>query len=287
MKSLGKYFIAGALLSVIGLVSCSKDDDDPVVDRGEAVKVEAPAGRIVDVQSRWVGTGNCVIEYYDKTNTADMIMNAAATSVQTYTFSVPDFPFKIKNGIRSSEGKINHDDGETSFSIFSGPVPSNIATPEEAVVFSAKILVDSYKNYYQLVYIPNKSVCVGSTDVKSAMGTFTTKETSYLITFLSDSKAEIMVKNAKFAQNMPSVGDMVFSGLDVTYNEDGFVLTSASLIPTIAGVPYPSFAISDLRMEVDLEELGDADFTFKCSAFGQVFTVVADDMYCLPVGQNR
>ena len=129
-------------------------------------------------------------------------------------------------------------------------------------------------------------MCVGSTDVKSAMGNFNTKETSYLITFLSDTKAEITVKNAKFAQNMPSVGDMVFSNLNVAYNEDGFVLTSPSLITTIAGVPYPSFAISDLRMEVDLEDLGDADFTFKCSAFGQVFTVDADDMNCLPLAKK-
>ena len=172
---------------------------------------------------------------------------------------------------------------KTNFSIFSGPVPSNIATPDDAVVFSARISGRSNGDYYKVVYIPNKSVCVGSTDVKSAMGNFNTKETSYLITFLSDTKAEITVKNAKFAQNMPSVGDMVFSNLNVAYNEDGFVLTSSSLIPTIAGVPYPSFAISDLRMEVELEDLGDADFTFKCSAFGQVFTVDADDMNCLPL----
>lgn len=283
-KTFATYLLAFMAASLGSLTSCDKDD--PIVDRGEAVKVESPAGRIFLVQENWVGTGNCVIEYYDNVNTADMVMQGTSTGGKTLTFGVPELPFEVKNGIRSSDGKMNYVDGETNFSIFSGPAPSNIATPEDAVVFSARISGRSNGDYYKVVYIPNKSVCVGSTDVKSAMGNFNTKETSYLITFLSDTKAEITVKNAKFAQNMPSVGDMVFSNLNVAYNEDGFVLRSPSLIPTIAGVPYPSFAISDLRMEVDLEDLGDADFTFKCSAFGQVFTVDADDMNCLPLAKK-
>ncbi len=284
-KNFRKYLLAGAaLLAVAGLSSCSKDDPDVTIDRGDAETVTSPAGRLFMSKSG-VGTAACTIEYYEKTKTADVRINSTMSNGMSFTYTYTDVPYKTdKNGLREIDATVKEQGNQTSskVEIYSGSVPSSILLTEEAVVFSAKA-----DDTQSVVFIPNKSVCAGSTAVTSAAGTFTTKETSYIISFTSDTKADITVKNAKFAQNMPSVGDMVFSNLDVTYNEDGFVLTSASLIPTIAGVPYPTFAISDLRMEVDLEDLGDADFTFKCSAFGQVFTVKADDMYCLPTAQNR
>ena len=199
-------------------------------------------------------------------------------------------PFKLlPDGTREIDADkiINGQYGDKYSDIESlvGKLPASELNPDGAEIFSFALTRNLDYTTYGLTFIPATSVMNGTTVITSgAAGSFTTTETSYLLSIKADGTADLTVRNAKFAQGMPAVGDMSFKGLDLTCSDDGFVATKESLIPSIAGVPYPTFAISKLRLEADLEGRGDADLTFECNAFGRNYTVVASDMTCLPQG---
>lgn len=264
------------ILVVAGLASCGGDEPQPAVDRGEAVSVTSPDGRVV-VSGEMIQPAKCTIDYYAKDKKADVTVKLA----NGYAYSATEVPYKIQEG----RNVIDYTDSSNSTVVKSttGPMPTNMATTEAAEIFS----LNMRSGTADVLFVPAKSICVGQTTVTSASGSFSNKEASYLVTFFSDRIATITVHNAKFAANMPAVGDMEFADLNVTYTAKGFELNSDNLIPTIGGVPYPSFAISALHFAADLNGLGSATFTFTCGAFGQSFKVNATDLCCLPVSSGR
>lgn len=130
----------------------------------------------------------------------------------------------------------------------------------------------------EITVIPTTIICRGITEVAlPGTDTFRSADTFYTITIAPDGQtADLIVSNARFAQNMPSVGDMLFASLAVTFEDGGYELKSTSLIPSIGGVPYPAFAITDLDIDVDLSS--DADIEFSCGALGRSYRVEADDL---------
>lgn len=282
--------IAG-ILSLAALASCGGGSDEPEPDRGAAVTVTAPAGYVGLCGANVLMPVDGTIDYYEN-HTADIKMKGLkpVTGSGGVTYSgdliIPGLPWKaLANGIRAIDQKAITDVGaQMTVEAYSGDIPATAIAADGATVFSFEYsqTASAVRSH---VYIPARAVSRGTTRISSASGVFTSDETSYLITVKEDGSADLTLHNAKFAQNMPPVGDMLFPSLALEVTADGFVLTSASLIPSIGGVPFPSFAITELRMEVDLEELGDADLTFVCNVFGQPHTVTASDMTCCPVGK--
>ena len=282
----------------MAFASCGGDDDEPVVDRGEAVVMESPAGYLYGYKNKSLLIPSTItISYYDNVKTADIAIDGFATASDGASYSLKDkievVPFKLlPDGTREIDADkiINGQYGDKYSDIESlvGKLPASELNPDGAEIFSFALTRNLDYTTYGLTFIPATSVMNGTTVITSgAAGSFTTTETSYLLSIKADGTADLTVRNAKFAQGMPAVGDMSFKGLDLTCSDDGFVATKESLIPSIAGVPYPTFAISKLRLEADLEGRGDADLTFECNAFGRNYTVVASDMTCLPQGSGR
>lgn len=100
---------------------------------------------------------------------------------------------------------------------------------------------------------------------------------TYWVDFdFSDSKADIYIYNAKFLGNMPSL-NMVFEDVDLSISAGEYVLSSESLIPTCAGVPFPSFPISKLKGTLDFSK--GMSLEFHCDFRGTDYTVNFDGKY--------
>lgn len=121
--------------------------------------------------------------------------------------------------------------------------------------------------------IPESIWYVADTEVTSPMGLpYTTSETSYIVNLKPDEgKADLTINNPKFAAEMPTLSQMEFGGMSLQMTPTGYVIVSDSLIPSISGTPYPSFAVSDLSLSGTM----DASGTLQFNCMG-TFTAHAD-----------
>ena len=123
---------------------------------------------------------------------------------------------------------------------------------------------------YDVTNVPYRTIFTGATEtVNSTDNTaFETTKTTYAVDIDPKSMIGVLkITNAAFAENMPSL-NMEFPGLVVIVEDGGYRLHSDMLIPTIAGTPYPRFAISDFEMDVDLD--GDSHLEFGCMSIYKV-----------------
>lgn len=128
---------------------------------------------------------------------------------------------------------------------------------------------------YEVNAIPYTSVLSGTSITTNATAGTTFQSTKTVYTFSIDPqtrKADIIVTGASFAANMPSLGDMHFDDVDVTFTDSGYSLYCAALTPSISGTPYPNYAITNLMGDVDPDD-NETDFQFNCM---RVFTVKAE-----------
>lgn len=109
----------------------------------------------------------------------------------------------------------------------------------------------------------------------SSSNGYTSTSTLYIVSLdFGSSLAKIDIYNAVFAQGMPAQ-DMQFANIPFTYDaEANITLRSDRLIPTIAGVPYENYPISNLSATIDSES-HDGTVNFTCSVHGAPFTVAA------------
>ena len=120
----------------------------------------------------------------------------------------------------------------------------------------------------------------GTTTAKANGNSFTSTKSLYSITLdFENRQAAIRIANAQFAENMPSLGVMEFSGIPFTMAEDGekIILNCEALVPSISGTPYPDFPITALHGEI---EIGDGmDLDFICGFRGVPYQVEVDVDY--------
>lgn len=94
--------------------------------------------------------------------------------------------------------------------------------------------------------------------------------------------ADIRITNAKFAEAMPLM-QMDFPNIPfiVSNNSNEVSFNAESLVPTIKGVPYPSFPITELSGK--LEPTGKGNLKFNCGVRGVTYNVDANlDLLSLP-----
>lgn len=280
----GALLLAGALTGL--LTSCGGDDDKPAPDRGEVVAtVTFPAG-LTYVSPQ----GNSAKGYISKTTgyAATMYQNLTAdlNLAGGINAKITDVPYKnATNGTIEADGTNIKSSGDyTGFKEVEfeyGPVNPAIPAVDTDNGFTIHCSLTASDNT-ELLFIPSQVVCCGTTVVTSASTEpFSSTATTYLITLKSAAKAKVTVRNARFAQSMPAVGDMVFDDIDIVrFDDDGYYLASASLVPSIMGVPYPSFAITDFSAYIDIDDYDDADsnISFACGALGRAYQVKASKL---------
>ena len=84
----------------MAFASCGGDDDEPVVDRGEAVVMESPAGYLYGYKNKSLLIPSTItISYYDNVKTADIAIDGFATASDGASYSLKDkieeVPFKL------------------------------------------------------------------------------------------------------------------------------------------------------------------------------------------------
>lgn len=86
--------------------------------------------------------------------------------------------------------------------------------------------------------------------------------------------ADIRITNAKFAQGMPLM-QMDFPNVtfSVQNNTNSILFSAESLVPSIKGVPFPSFPITELTGTLDAK--GKGTLNFNCGVRGVTYNVNA------------
>lgn len=175
-------------------------------------------------------------------------MKVSASAKTGYTFTIGSNTAVYINGEKNSAYTISSFKGV----VFDYEMSSSfvINTPE------GNFTVNGYRK--NQVYPETKAV------ITSQMGSpFSWNDANMVVGLSLESKgSSITLYQIKFAETMPNAMDnMKFDGLVLTPTISGYRLTSQSLIPTIAGTPYPNYAITDLVCDISGTT---AYLTFKC-----------------------
>lgn len=134
---------------------------------------------------------------------------------------------------------------------------------------------------YEVTNIPYRAVFEGTTTTTNNIkqSKFVSTKTTYVVDInMKNMTGVLKINSPSFAANMPTLGTMEFAGLDVTLIDGGYVLTCAQLIPTIAGIPYPPYEITNLKMTVELD--GESELRFNCMKNEQGDAIYTVDAEC-------
>ena len=102
---------------------------------------------------------------------------------------------------------------------------------------------------------------------------FTTTVTTYLVNFITSTKANVTIVSAQFAQRMPQM-TMVFPDVDVEMTASGYVFKADELIPKISDTPMPNYKVTNFRMETSSKG-AVASVAFNCNIRGLNYSVAA------------
>ena len=97
--------------------------------------------------------------------------------------------------------------------------------------------------------------------------------TTYLVNFITSTKANVTIVSAQFAQRMPQM-TMVFPDVDVEMTASGYVFKADELIPKISDTPMPSHKVTNFRMETSSKG-AVASVAFNCNIKGLNYSVAA------------
>lgn len=144
--------------------------------------------------------------------------------------------------------------------------PENDAFEEPASGMAVSFEVDGV---YELTNVARRTLFAGTTETVNAAApgspAFVSTVTTYAVTLNADNtKADLEIINASFAAEMPKL-NLKFEDLDVTFDEEGFALASARFIPKFNGAPMPSFEVTNLWLEAELD--GRSELKFHCMTF--------------------
>lgn len=130
-------------------------------------------------------------------------------------------------------------------------------------VYAIRMLVNGR---YTVNVIPTQMLYFGTTTTTkySDNSTFTTSVPKYAFTLDPDKKlATLDITGAQFVEAMPGM-NMTFGEIPFEIEGNTLKFKKDALIPTIKGVPYPNFPISDFESAVQM--LNSASINFNCDA---------------------
>lgn len=261
------------------MASCGGSDENPEKDLYEAVSASAfsyvsdnatGVGKVFDGPTYRVSYDNASLTATVK---MENVRYADGEQPKSLVFSNVDWRFDNRTKARIIDASRLTPDGA------SAPVVTDlrIVTLAKAEVGDSEMdgMAVSYDvdGAVAVTNVPYRTVFAGTTETVNtgSQSSFVSTEPIYSVDIIPGTMTAVLkITGAKFDPNMPPLGVMEFSDLDVTIVDGGYILTSASLVPTIAGTPYPRYAVTGLRMEVELD--GDSELRFTCMG---VFDVAA------------
>lgn len=137
-------------------------------------------------------------------------------------------------------------------------------------------------NKYDVRVIQRSMVAFGETSVttKRTGDVFTTNETYYgVLLNRIDMTADVIIRNAKFAANMPAQTRLTIPDVPVALTATGYSLSTASVVPIAPnGSPRPEYEVTDLtatgayggRLDLSFTVAGAFDLTARLSEDGMV-----------------
>lgn len=135
-------------------------------------------------------------------------------------------------------------------------------------------------NQYNVRVIQRSMVAFGETSVttKRTGDVFTTKETYYgILLDRINLTADVIIRNAKFAANMPAQTRLTVPDVPVTLTATGYTLSAASVVPIAPnGSPRPEYEVTDLtatgvyggRLDLSFTVAGAFDLSARLSEDG-------------------
>lgn len=287
------FILTVAGLAMLGLSSCGGDNPDTPDDpEGTAFTVSCTncfnAVLTPADTAAYTGVAYTVV-FNDAKHTADLIISGLTTApgAAPRNLKLSALPWTLDSRDNSRHIDVNqvYPDGDRSTVVSDIEV---VYRPQfnlgDAAMHTLAVKYE-LAGSVEVVMIPLKVTMTGTTSTSSMGGGSPFVSTGTTFTVLPDpaqGTASMVVANAAFAAGMPALGDMVFDNLRLTYTDDGFRVSSPMLVPSIAGVPYPRYTITDLTADFELDDT-DCTVNFRCM---EVFTVTAVGTPCQPVESN-
>lgn len=135
-------------------------------------------------------------------------------------------------------------------------------------------------NQYDVRVIQRSMVAFGETSVttKRSGDVFTTKEPYYgILLDRIDMTADVIIRNAKFAANMPAQTRLTIPDVPVTLTATGYTLSATNVVPIAPnGSPRPEYEVTDLtatgvygsRLDISFTVAGVFDLSAHLSEDG-------------------
>lgn len=135
-------------------------------------------------------------------------------------------------------------------------------------------------NQYNVRVIQRQMVAFGETSVttKRTGEVFTTNETYYgVLLDRINMTADVIIRNARFAANMPAQTRLLIPDVPVTLSATGYTLSASSIVPVAPnGSPRPEYEVTDLtatgvyggRLDLSFTVAGAFDLTARLSEDG-------------------
>ena len=276
LKTLFATFALGTLLT---MTSCLNDGDNEITS---TLTFNDYFNTVSDI-----ATGNTsvmpivkykvVLKQNSERLTAVISMsNFALEDLKNYDFVLPELAVSEKSdgtmvieadGIKPKSGTetdyITFD--RVEFKILQLSYKSTEGTTVLRTVMSARFKVNGK---WQVNAVPKEAICFAKTEStnKKTGDKFTDNEAMYSITFnYLTGMADIDIAGAKFLEKMPAM-NMTFPKVPFTASTSGIVLHADEVIPTIAGTPYPQYAITNI--DCVFNALASNTLTFNCNPAG-------------------
>lgn len=122
----------------------------------------------------------------------------------------------------------------------------------------------------------NRIIVMGGETTSTPVGgeAFSSKKPYYkIVPDFAKKTADINIINAQFANGMPAMS-MDFTDVPMSIDYGTITLKAENLVPSIKGVPYPSFPISNLKLQYMRWE-NNTTLSFGCMVRGVPYTVNA------------
>ncbi len=253
-------------IAMLMLTSCS---DDP---KNEVILTTSLASRIVEQSTNEVvmKRNNVQISVDFIANTMNVIIaNPRYTSAfeSVSTMELKKLPFKAT----TTGYAVN----ETSIVPFINGSENTAFTMSNLYlnIYEGEITLNFNFNGYNIYSMAAESVYPYASTKVSTEGAadYINEKTFYIVRLAPTEKtATIVIRDAKFADKMPTFTDMTLKDAVLTPTATGYIIESASVIPSIGSTPYPDFVIKNLKAILNGTSMS---LNFSCDYKGTVFQV--------------
>lgn len=225
-----------------------------------------------------LSSGGYTIITHEGSKTADLQLKgfSMSSSSAPRDYIISSLPIVVNGSGSEKTYTVNtssatSDDGTLSVSSLNIKYQTGIADGDK----SADRMTLNFRSGSSLItMVPTEISATGTTvttNITSSSAHTSTKMVYRITLTPGSTKADLYVANADFMAGMPALGEMRFGDADVEFREGGLSISSASLIPSIDGVPSPNRPVTNLSAVVDLS--GPVTVGFNCMG---IFRVQAD-----------